>query len=191
MAEVKAACEANPKISNRVMEGLLKDMGLKCSHSTISRYKKAKWVPLKNVRAEINKVGTAEAIRDQEHRASVRLDAIEAEEALDKAERKRLLEDVLDDAELTRQAMRESLVAQIILARQISRRAAVLVETEPTALAKLIEALKGPSSTTIVVPPSEKTAPGDGAKIVEGRVVDKSPVASAIEAFKQRQRVAA
>jgi hypothetical protein len=119
-----------------------------------------------------------------------RLEIIEYEEAEMKAERERLLADDMSDSELARTAMRESLVAQIVLARQITRRAAIIAEIAPGIAAKLIEKLKAPAASTTIIlnPKDEQGQNGDDAKVVDGRVLpQKSESQMAIEAFKARR----
>jgi hypothetical protein len=87
---------------------------------------------------------------------------------------------------LGKEAVRQSLIAQILLARHISRHADSIVMGAPDKAAKIIEALKGPwASATIILPPNDSRA--DDAKVVDGRVVlEKSATALAIEEFQRR-----
>jgi len=87
---------------------------------------------------------------------------------------------------LGQEAVRQSLIAQILLARHIARHAESIVTGAPDKAAKIVEALKGPwASATIIIPPNDSRA--DDAKAVDGRVLpEKSTTALAIEAFKAR-----
>ena len=78
------------------------------------------------------------------------------------------------------------MIAQILLARHISRHADSIVMEASDKAAKIIEALKGPwASATIILPPNDSRA--DDAKVVDGRVMlEKSATALAIEEFQRR-----
>lgn len=196
IAQAKAAWEAHPDPSIRTVVAALKEAGLVCSISTLQRWHKAEWALRRDV--EANKRTTAEEasakvgenVKKIEEKALSRIEMFEAEEAAMKKLAADL--DVIEsDSELSRKAMRKSLIAQIVLSEQIIRRAALLVELAPGKVASIMEALKGPAaSTTIVIP--QDNAPqghnGDGARVIDGRVIEDSPVASAITAFKQRQK---
>lgn len=196
IAECKKAWEEFPvKFPDRKHSGqnVVKQMqseGFAIAQSTFARWRSNGWHPDKpNAKTSSENLSKDTPKHEQK---LTRLDVIEMEEALMKAEREKLLAEVTLDSELARQALRESLVAQIVLARQIVRRASVLVEIAPEVAAKLLLALKEPlASTTIIIPPNEAPASapgnGDGAKVVDGKVIEKSVTQMAIERFKQRQ----
>jgi hypothetical protein len=210
MAQAKAAWEAYPDSESdprsfRKVIKVLEGQGLGCAISTLQRWKDSGWVIGNMQRANKDEIAkrkgeraaqlsgkVSEKTAEHEAKASTRLEVIAAEELAMKAERERLIAETVLDSDLARFAMRESLIAQIILARQIIRRAAVLVEVAPEIAAKVFEVLKGPAaSTTIVIPPNEQRSgeDGDGAKVVEGRLVrEPSPTQLAIESFRQRRR---
>src|SRR6516162_9429031 len=87
---------------------------------------------------------------------------------------------------LSQEAVRQSLIAQILLARHVAKHAESIVTEVPDKAAKIVEALKGPwASATIIIPPNDSRA--DDAKVVDGRVLpEKSVTQIAIEAFKAR-----
>lgn len=209
MADAKIIWDSLPEKGRSIRKGVeaIKAQGLTCAISTLGRWIDSGWTTgnmtkrghdASKDRATRRKDAPSATISSNiaNHEGKVtRLDVIMAEEAEMKAERERLLLET-SDSELARTAMRESLAAQIVLARQITRRAAVLVEVDPETAAKLLHVLKAPSSsTTIVIPPNEAPpqAPnGDNARVVDGRVlVEKSPSQLAIEQFRARRGVAA
>lgn len=191
LAQAKAAWEAHPAPSIRKVMDSLELAGLSCSLATMQRWRKAKFelkkrasrqTTAEQARAKVNK-----GIEQIEEKALTRIEQLEAEESEMRNLRDTLLTN--SDSELARIAMRESLVAQILLSRQIQRRAVVIVELAPEKAPKMIEALKGPAaSTTIVLPPGETSGQGDDAKVVQGRVIEESPTQLAIAAFKARQK---
>jgi hypothetical protein len=87
---------------------------------------------------------------------------------------------------LSQEAVRQSLIAQILLARHVAKHAESIVTEVPDKAAKIVEALKGPwASATIIIPPNDSRA--DDAKVVDGRVLpEKSVTQIGIEAFKNR-----
>jgi hypothetical protein len=89
---------------------------------------------------------------------------------------------------LGKEAVRQSLIAQILLARHVARHAESIATEAPDKAAKIIEALKGPwASATIIIPPNDSRA--DDAKVVDGRVLhEKSATEIAIEEFQARWR---
>ena len=89
---------------------------------------------------------------------------------------------------LGREAVRQSLIAQVQLARHIAKHADSIVMGAPDKAAKILEALKGPwASATIIIPPNDSRA--DDAKVVDGRVLhEKSATEIAIEEFQARWR---
>jgi hypothetical protein len=93
-----------------------------------------------------------------------------------------------DLSHLAQEAVRQSLIAQILLARHIAKHAESIVMGAPDKAAKITEALKGPwASATIIIPPNDSRA--DDAKVVNGRVLpEKSATALAIEEFEARWR---
>ena len=204
MAEAKSAWDAfEGKRSIRKVVDALAEQGLKVTVSTLQRWKDADWLTTnadKRARAAQTARKTGEKIsaktEDMEGKLT-RLEIIEREEREMKAERERLMHVDMLDSELARLAMRESLVAQIVLARQITRRAAIIAEIAPEIAAKLMDVLKQPAaSTTIIIPPNEvqQGINGDDAKVVNGRTLpQKSESQLAIEAFRNRrsQEVAA
>lgn len=194
--QAKAAWEAHPDPSIRTVCEVLGRNGLVCSIATIQRWHKTGWVLKGKTRlaAKISQEATAAvkaSVERQDDKTLTRLDIIQAEEAEMKA-RAVELEKVENDSELARKAMRKSLIAQIVLAEQIIRRAVFLVECAPKDASKILEALKGPAaSTTIVIPPREvqQGQNGDGARVVNGHAIhEESPSQLAIAAFKQRQK---
>jgi len=217
MVQAKAIWDALPPgTSIRKGAEAIEAQGLTCAVSTLGRWIDSAWTtsqmqtqqrraqasrarPKTGPRPETqaNKAETASAKVSKATEAQegklTRLDVIMAEEAAMKAERERLLQEKVLDSELARTAMRESLIAQIVLARQITRRAAVLVEIDPETAAKLLHVLKQPAaSTTVIVPKDEQpdAAPptnGDNAKVVEGKVIEKSHTQLAIENFRNRR----
>lgn len=207
LSEVKEFWEAWPADKPKPFRTVVKAMheaGLTISVSTLQRWVDCNWTTghidarTKAARAERAKKKPAESSeklskKTVEHERKVsRLDSILAEEAEMKAERERLLSDMKLDSDLAALAMRESLIAQIILARQITRRAAVLMDVAPEVAADLMKVLKGPAaSTTIVIPPNEapstQSGNGDGARVVDGKVIAKSESQMAIESFKNRR----
>jgi hypothetical protein len=209
MVEAKQAWDDFPENerSIRKVVAAMKQNGLSCHPSTLQRWKDADWLTghmqrrsrneqTKRAKSETKKADKAsakvsETLAAQEGKLT-RLEIIEAEEAEMKLEREKLLSDSVLDSDLARIAMRESLIAQIVIARQITRRASVLLETQPEIAAKLIDALKAPAaSTTIVIPPADRPEPngnGDDARVVNGRVLpEKSASQLAIESFKNRR----
>ena len=61
---------------------------------------------------------------------------------------------------LSQEAVRQSLIAQILLARQVSRHADAIVMETPDKAAKILEALKGPwASATIIIPRAGRKMP--------------------------------
>jgi hypothetical protein len=180
----------------------MRENGIECPIANLQRWVKHEFVFRPNARrkpitakeAKEASASVSKAAKDGEAKALTRLEVLIAEEAEMKA-RAEELDKIEQDSELARKAMRKSMIAQIILAEQIIRRAAFIVEAAPDIAAKVMDVLKGPTaSTTIVIPPTseDKPAPnGDSAKIIDGRVLEKSPSQMAIEAFKARQRVGA
>lgn len=196
--QAKAAWEAHPAPSVRTVCEALREIGLSCAVATLQRWHKAGWVLKTNGRRKDHAKAAAKAqeavakgVDRQDDKTLTRLEMFAAEEATMK-DRAEALGEIEQDSELARQAMRTSLIAQIILSEQIIRRAAFLMEVAPDRAAKLIEALKGPAaSTTIVIPPEQSKQQGDngdGAKVVDGRVIEQSPTAMAISSFKLRRK---
>lgn len=199
--QAKAAWEAHPAPSIRSVVAALEEAGLACNVATLQRWRKAGWVlkgktvsaaDAKKLQDKAAKA-VADGVKEHGDKVLTRIEVITQEEALMKV-RAGELDKITEDSELARQAMRKSLIAQIVLSEQIIRRAALIAEVAPAAVPDIIEALRSPfASTTIVLPiqmPAQPAAGnGDGAKVVDGRVV-REPSSSqlAIEAFKQRQR---
>jgi len=194
LAEAKAAWDAYPENDRSVRKVVkaLADQGLDVAISTLQRWKDAGWAvgnidaAAKAARASAK---VSEKIGEHEGKAMTRLEVIAMEEAAMKVRRAELLADGNQTSRLQETAKRELYAAQILLAEQISRRAAVIVEVQPEIAAKILAVLtEATSSTTIIVPPDEAAANGEGAKVIEGRVLEPSPTAQAIEAFKARRR---
>lgn len=195
--QAKAAWEAHPTPSIRKVMDALEASGLSITLSTMQRWKKSDWAMKGRTKRTRSKKVTqeaqaavAEGIERQDARVLTHLERLEREETLTKA-RADELGKIDQDSELARQAMRTSLIAQIVLAEQITRRAAFLAEVAPDRVAKLLDALKGPAASTTIVLPSAQTPAmnGDDAKLVDGRVVQApSETQLAIESFFERER---
>lgn len=197
--QAKAAWEAHPKPTIRSVIAALDEAGLTCNLATLQRWRKAGWVRKGVTAADAKKLqdkaskAVAEGVGRHDKDVLTRIEVITQEEAAMKV-RAGDLDKITDDSELARQAMRKSLIAQIILSEQIIRRAALIAEVTPDTVPDIIEALRSPfASTTIVLPiqmPAQPGQPnGDGAKIVDGRIIkEPSTTQVAIESFKQRQR---
>lgn len=189
--QAKAAWEAHPDPSLRSVAAVLREVGLDCKVANLQRWHKAGWILKGKTRNEAKTSESAQAevamgVKKQDDATLTRIEAIQAEEAAMKARAEELGKETVD-AELARQAMRTSLIAQIVLSEQIIRRAVFLVETKPEDVAKLIEKLKGPAASTTIVMPTEQPAEnGNGARVVNGRVIEKSPTQLAIESFEAR-----
>lgn len=194
IAIAKAAYDANPKISVRNLANLLKGQGHKVSASTIQRWKDHGWVSgeeHRRSRAEAEAAArlAGAGIEAQEKKIATRLEVIQAEEAAMKTRRAELMEEKAFPLHRLRDIKeRETLIAQILLAEQVSRRAAVLVEVQGEVAADILKVLSDANSTTTLVIPPQPEAPsnGENARVIDGRAV--SPTALAIDAFKVRQR---
>lgn len=194
MAEAKAAWEAYPDTeakprSIRKVIAAMRKHGIDLSVSTFQRWKDADWTAIRMERAQ--KLTRQIVEKTAEHDAKVaEPDAVATETAIILAMAEEL-EKIQADSEIQRKLTRKSMIAQIILSELLIRRGVVLMTVAPEIAVKAIEVLKGPSaSTTIVMPPNEQPQPGngDGAKVVEGRLLEKSSTQIAIEAFQARRR---
>lgn len=208
MAEAKAAWDAHPCPSLRNVVKALEESGLTITIATLQRWKKVDFAPGEAWRRKATEIKAtpnaakkasavvAKATQEIEGKGLTRLEVIEREEAEMAKEREKLLEET-NLSKLAETAKRECLIASIVLARQITRRAPVLVEVMPDIAAKALNVLiEATRSTTIVLDdPNEAAAEGpangDGAKVVEGRVIEESATAIAINAFKARRRTEA
>jgi hypothetical protein len=203
IADAKAAWEAFPEGPDKSIRNVIDAMrkaGIECPVANMQRWKKKGWVikerPTKGrhrkAKIEDASAAVSDGVKQHETKAQTRLEVIAAEEAAMKTRRAELMADSVQPSRLQEIANREILTAQILLAEQISRRAAVLVEVAPEIAAKMLAVLtEATRSTTIVIPPEQPASPanGDGAKVVDGRVLrEPSPTQTAIELFKARQR---
>lgn len=215
MAQAQAAWEAHPQPTLRNVMRAMDDAGLTINLATLQRWKKASFVPKEDSRSRGNlnaprapmprerkpkvkltaeqsaaaSVEVAKATKAAESKTLTRLEVIEQEEVAMAAERETLLKEP-NLTKLSDTAKRECLIASIALARQITRRAAVLVEICPEIAAKALDVLmEATRSTTIVLPdaPDQSGQNGDGAKVVEGRAIE-SASAVALEQFRARRR---
>jgi flagellar hook-basal body complex protein FliE len=190
IAQAKAAWEAVPSPSLRTVSRAMREAGMECPTATLRRWKNAKWVLQKQKRgrkttAEQARAKVKHAVEDVEEKALASSQNLEIAET----EREAELNKVVLTSELSEMALRKSLIAQIILAEQVARYAAPIVALSPGKIGGIMDSLKGPAaSTTIVLPPQESSQNGDGAKVVNGRMIEESPTQLAITAFKQRQK---
>lgn len=139
--------------------------------STLQRWKARGWPErvkvLPEIAAEARKV-VAEVIHNAPPQPKAApQDDDDDEPASDADEVKKLAETAL--AALSEMAMRESLVAQIMLARRVQSNATRLVRMAPKDAAKIIEALKGPTSNVTVVLPAK---PGEQPQTVGGKLIE-------------------
>lgn len=191
--QAKAAWDAHPDPSIRGVVDAMQATGLICAIATLQRWHTAKWKLKKKTHhvavAEQAKAAVSEGVKRQDDAVLVRIAAMAAEEAALRA-RVEELGKIEQDSELARLTIRASMIAQIVLAEQVTRRAADLVERAPGKVGIIIEALKGPASSTTILMPSAQTPQtgGDGARVVEGRVIEESATQLAITAFRSRQK---
>lgn len=212
MADAKAAWDAHPNPSLRGVVKAMKEAGLSITISTLQRWCKAGFAakvkappkPSRRVTPKQRKpaavaasakeaaVDVANATKEMEGKALTRLEVIEREEQAMADERVKLLDDKINLSQLAETAKRECLIASIVLARQITRRAPVLVEVCPDIAAKALDVLVEATRTTTIVipdpPANEPSGNGDGARVVDGTVIAKSETAIALESFKNRRR---
>lgn len=189
LAQAQAAWNAHPNPSIRNVAKALQDAGLTCSIASVQRWHAAGWTDRRRG-PRSPEVMEERARKQRRAKAStVAHDAVDAVMNLVQGDMVRVEAlDRQDDAELVRQATRKELIARIIFSEELAKRAAFLVETSPAKVATIIEALKGAAAnTTIVVPPAD--SPGDDAKVVNGRSVEKSATQLAIERFQDRRRL--
>lgn len=207
MAEAKAAWDAHPNPSLRGVVKAMEESGFTITISKLQRWckagfaakaKKPRRTPNQRIpdpaavaaSAKEASVDVAKATKEMEGKALTRLEVIEREEQAMADERARLLDDKINLSQLAETAKRECLIASIVLARQITRRAPVLVEICPDIAAKALDVLVEATRTTTIVIPDAPEAPGngDGARVVDGTVIAKSETAIALENFKNRRR---
>lgn len=183
-AQAKAAWDthANPSLNNVL--AVLHAAGFTgMTKSTLQRWRANNWPERK-----ISKPEDFAAAKE------VTKKVVEAEEATataDEAEAKALAGTAL--AVLAETATRESLTALILLARRIQRHADMLVRAAPKEAAKLIEALKGPSSNVTLVMPGgvEQSAEPKtvGGNVIEHDAGDRpmTPLQQSIREFRSQQ----
>lgn len=168
--------EAHPNPTIRAVAKAIEEAGYSCSISTIQRWRKNGWAIAPRA------PGMRRAVYDKAVEVIVKTD----QEVVDAAAE---LREIKDDNELGRLATRESLIAQILLSREVAKRAHLLAETSPAKVAAIIDALKGESHTMVVmVPPAP--ANGDDAKLVNGNTVEPSASATKLKIleFQKRRR---
>jgi hypothetical protein len=172
VAQAKAAWETHAKPSLNNVLAVLHAAGFTgMSKSTLQRWQSRGWpepkIPTREAAAAAKEVAAAVA-KEATQKVVDDAEAAELEATtLDEADARAMADTAL--AVLTETATRESLIAQILVARRIQRHADRLVKQSPKDAAKLIEALKGANSNvTVVVPGSADTEP----RTVGGNVID-------------------
>jgi len=186
--QAKAAWEAHPAPTIRDVVKALDGAGLSCSVATLQRWKAAGWVIKGKTPKQDGTEAVAEGVKRQDNRVLTRQEKFEAYEGeLDK-----LCNELLKDEmkpELAERAVQERHVASILLAKAVQKRAAFIVEVHsPEKVAKLLEALQRAGTISNEIPIAAADA-GDGAKVIEGRVLPgPSSTQLAIEAFQARRR---
>jgi nucleotide-binding universal stress UspA family protein len=203
VAEAKAAWEAHPKPSLNNVIDALHDAGFTgMSKSTLQRWHDKGWVEpqieatrgAKNARKEAEK---AEAAKIVEEVTEKTLAEMKKEAEAKGAEEVAFIKSLEGKAmsEIAELATKESLIAQIVLARRIQTHANMLVGMAPKAAAQMVLALKEKSSNvTLVMPNDVPMAPEDGPRLVNGRVIEHmasdappSPLQAAIREFKSKE----
>jgi hypothetical protein len=190
MTDARRAWEAHPKPTLRAVVQALAVQGLSCSVETLRRWKIAGWISKNTHPHEITET-IIKTVAHWENSCPDDIQAqIEREEANVEQQRETLVKIDNTTLHLTELEIRETLAARIIMTRQISKHAHKLVRFSPEIAAKLLAVLKMPNApTTVVIAPQNAHPYGNGATVVQGRVVgEKTPTQIAIEAFKNRNR---
>ncbi len=175
VAQAKAAWEAHPKPSLNNVTAALHAAGFTgMVKSTLQRWQKGGWVGQHKPGPRPEPPASAEdvaATKEATQKVTEDETATETKGVADAdAERTKLAETAL--SVLAEMAARESLVAQIMMARQIQNRAEQLIKFTPKDAAKLIEALKKePASNVTVVMPSKPAENGE-MRTVGGNVIE-------------------
>jgi hypothetical protein len=202
VAEARAAWEAHPKPSlNNVLEAL-HDAGFTgISKSTLQRWQGSGWTEpsresttgAKSARRQAEKKEAAKIVEEVTQDLT---DKMMAEAKARQAQEDALLTELKDKAmsEIAELATKESLIAQIMLARRIQQHANLLVGTTPKAAANLVLALKEKSSNVTLVMPSDVPVAPEGPRVVNGRVIEHmaaeaapTPLQMAIREFKSKE----
>lgn len=199
VAQAKAAWESHPAPSLNIILDVLHKAGFTgMSKSTLQRWKDKDWPEKQRPRgrpalpkgnATVEEIATVKTVTkqvvDEEEAADI------AAKNEDEAEAKKLAEHAL--AALAETNTKESLIAQILLSRRIQRHADKLVKHAPKEAAKLIEALKGPSSNITLVMPNGVEQPAEP-KTVGGNVIEHdagerpmTPLQQSIREFRSQQ----
>lgn len=202
VAEAKAAWEAHPKPSlNNVIEALHAAGFTGMSKSTLQRWHDKGWpeqqaeahVGAKNARKEAEKAAAAEVVKEVTEKT---LAEIKAEAVKNAAEEAAFIKELEGKAmsEIAELATKESLIAQIVLARRIQTHANMLVGMAPKAAAQMVLALKEKSSNVTLVMPNDVPVAPESPRVVGGRVIEHmasdaapSPLQAAIREFKAKE----
>lgn len=191
VAQAKAAWEAHAAPSlNNVLDVLHAAGFTGMKKSTLQRWKAKGWVEPKPKGRPLSKEAVT-TTKEVTQKAADDEDAAEiAAQTADEAEARKIAEGAV--AVLSEAALKESLIAQILLSKRIQRHADKLVRQSPKEAAKLIEALKSEAKNITVVIPSkpEETGP----RTVGGNVIEHdagaramTPLQRSIDEFRAQQ----
>lgn len=177
IAEAKAVWDSTPERDRKYAKVARAIIALGFdgfSQSRLYRWHLAGWVeivakprpePVPKPKSEPEMV---EIAKEGVEKAKVAEQQVEVDNAAELAEIAKL-----DMTALAETATRESLSAQIVLAREIKKRAAHLIKFAPEESARLIKALKDPSSNvTLVLPNDVPAAPRDVTGNGYGHVIE-------------------
>lgn len=190
VAQAKAAWESHTEPSLNNVLAVLHAAGFTgMSKSTLQRWHVKGW-PERKIptpeQAAVTRAVTKQVVDDEKGADDKEAGSIEAE--------LKVLADMAI-AVLAETAARESLIAQVLLARRIQRRSMQLVQFAPKDAAKLIEALKkDPASNVTVVMPQKPDERGEprtvGGNVIEhdGRHMPMTPLQNAIAEFRAQQQ---
>jgi hypothetical protein len=192
VAQAKAAYEAfpPPRSVDKVLDALHKAGFTGMARSTLDRWKNKGW-PEPKIRGRPPSEETVAATKEVAEKAADAEDAAElAAQTEDEAEARKIAVGAV--AVLSEAALKESLVAQILLAKRIQRHADKLVRQSPKEAAKLIEALKSEAKNITVVMPSKPEE--SELRTVGGNVIEHdagarpmTPLQRSIDEFRAQQ----
>lgn len=203
VAEARAAWEAVPNPSlNKVIDALHDTGFTGMSKSTLQRWQNAGWPELqdeqvkrgaKSARKEAEKVAAAELVKEVTEKT---LAEIKAEQTKNADEEAAFIKELEGKAmtEIAELATKESLIAQIVLARRIQTHANLIVGMAPKAAANLMTSLKEKSSNVTLLMPDDVPVAPEGPRVVNGRVIEHAandamptPLQLAIREFKSKE----